>query len=194
MTLIRRCLMLMILYGVASVSQAQMPSIHWDLEQAAPYNSPEITPEPFPSVNRSDMHIVSDLVNRFKIPRSLALDIVRLANEHAVESFPTKADILAMAEIESGFRPNAKYRDCYGLMMIQKKSHLKKLRRGEDLMNPQTNMRIGTEIMKEYYEAVNHDKRAAILSLNVGVGNYMKKRYNSKYYSKFMRARSNYIN
>jgi hypothetical protein len=186
MTLIRRCLMLVILYSLATVSIAQMPSPQMDNLFVLPALE-EITLESYPSNDK----LAKGISKRSKIPTSVASTIISLAEDNAYETFPTKADILAIIEIESSFSSKSRFRDCFGLMMIQRKSHKFKLK-GRDVMNPAVNIEVGAGILHEYFLALDSNVRSAVLASNAGIGNYLKKRYNEKYYRDYRKALAHY--
>jgi soluble lytic murein transglycosylase-like protein len=181
MTLIRRCLMLVILYSLATVSIAQMPSPQMDNLFVLP------ALEAYPSNDK----LAKGISKRSKIPTSVASTIISLAEDNAYETFPTKADILAIIEIESSFSSKSRFRDCFGLMMIQRKSHKFKLK-GRDVMNPAVNIEVGAGILHEYFLALDSNVRSAVLASNAGIGNYLKKRYNEKYYRDYRKALAHY--
>jgi hypothetical protein len=133
---------------------------------------------------QEDLALVSNITTRFKLPVPVIADIVSLAAKYAFEDFPKKHDILAIIAVESSYKAKALLQGCYGLMQVQKKSHLNKIQ-GRSLYLATVNIEIGASILRQYYLLLNKDKRAAILAYNAGIGNYLKKRYKMQYYTKY---------
>ena len=124
---------------------------------------------------------------RFKLPLAYAQELVSLATQNAYEDFPKKEDLLAIAAVESSYNAKARYKGSYGLMQIEKKSHLPEIN-GRSLYNPSVNFELGASILREYYVLLDRNKKAAILAYNWGIGNYIKRRYKIKldYYLKYL--------
>lgn len=178
-----RCLMLAVLCSVAITCSAQMP--FENLSVGIKEVPVETITLPIYNPNRPLQDL---LIQKFNLSQEFASRIVRLAKQNEYPDFPKVEDILAIIEIESSYRPEAIYMGCYGLMMIQKKSHMSKLadeytngNKG-GILNPEVNISIGAKVLNEYFNILNRDKKATTLAWNSGVGNYQKKRYNIKYY------------
>jgi hypothetical protein len=134
-----------------------------------------------PATNSKLVEYISE---RFKVSEKIAADIVKFATQHAHENFPKRNDILAIIAVESHYNARALHRGCYGLMQIERKSHMKKLD-GRSLFNPNVNIEIGSDVLFQYFELLKGNKKAAILSFNSGIGNFLKKRYRMEYYRKY---------
>lgn len=182
-TLIRRCLLLVCLCGVATVSIAQIPSTPLDLD---PVVASEVSLVEYPNLDQEDNDLADSITSRFKTSKDVALKIVRLAGEYAYDVFPTKTDILTIIEMESSFKETARYGDCFGLMMIKRKYH------PEGTKGPEANIRTGAQMLNDHYLTLGSVK-AAIIAFNAGVGSYQKRRYTLKYYLKYIRLRTNYL-
>jgi hypothetical protein len=126
--------------------------------------------------------LIKYVASRFKKPEVLIEKIVLTAKKYAQPGFPTVDDIIAIIAVESTFNTNAHYRGSWGLMQIEAKSHRNKAA-GERLTSIDTNIRIGTSVLTEYYETT-HSVSGAITAYNVGIGSYLKGKRNHKYLSK----------
>jgi hypothetical protein len=124
------------------------------------------------------------IAEKFEITLRAALEIIKLATEHADEDFPKRNDILALIAVESRYNVRAKFKGCFGLMQINLKAHSKLLKRRNPL-NPSVNIEVGSATLRVYYESLGKNSKAAILSFNAGIGSYLKRRYNKEYYSKY---------
>jgi hypothetical protein len=168
-TLIRRCLLLLILCGVATVSTAQIPSIQSDQLDTIPVVLPEILYTQNTDADQENLILAEGIVEEFRIPKDLAILIVTLAEKYAYKIFPTKQDILSIIEIESSFKSSSTHKGCVGLMMINSRFNKSKLR------DPETNIKIGAAMLNEHYLLLGNI-RSAVLA------------YNSKYYKKYKEA------
>jgi hypothetical protein len=131
-----------------------------------------------------DYPVIQYISERFKISPQLATEIVKLATEFSHATFPKRNDILALIAVESSYNVNARSRGCHGLMQVEKASH-RKLIKGRNLHNPRVNIEVGSTVLHEIYEILHGNKRGSILSFNAGVGNFLKGRYESAYYTKY---------
>lgn len=95
-----------------------------------------------------------------------------------LDSFPTKADILALVWIESKFNPHAVRGENKGLLQVRNGS-----------MDPETNLGQGLDLLRSYHRLTGSAK-GAVLSFNAGIGNYRKGRYSSRYWREFQKRRS----
>jgi hypothetical protein len=132
----------------------------------------------------STENLVTFIVMKWKVPKALAIEIVQLADKYAYEDFPKRNDILAIISVESGFNPKASYHGSHGLMQIEKKSHLEKLKY-RNIFDPEVNIELGSKILNEYYNLLDKNVRSALLAYNAGIGNFKKRRYRSVYYMKY---------
>ncbi len=211
--LFRRCLLIAVI-GVAAgcASTKQMPSSPVEVQERS-FNATTLTPEsplaevvpevlsspvsPVLEVPNQDLaletpaqygNLVSYVSKRFKLSETAAQEIIALADKYATDSFPKRNDILAIIAVESSYNTRAKNRGCYGLMQIQKASHLKALK-GRSLHNPAVNIEVGAGVLTAYYDLLKENKRGAILSFNAGIGSYLKGRYETKYYLKYLKEK-----
>ena len=110
-------------------------------------------------------------------------EIISITRELAYSDFPKAADILSIIRIESGFNPEAKNKNSYGVMQVNDGSwELSK------------NMQQGTNLLREYYIRTG-SKKAAIMAYNVGIGNYFRSRLRvsqQEYLMKFNQVRGKY--
>lgn len=198
--LFRRCLLIaLISVATGCTSVKQMPSyttsvverslaVESKVEEVkhSPIMSPSIEiPEVVLESSAKEEKLVSYISTKFKVSSKTAQDVVALANKYAQDTFPKRYDILAIIAVESQFNIYALSQGCYGLMQIQRKSHLKPLK-GRSLHNPEVNVELGSQILNQYFLLLNSSKKAAILSFNVGIGNYKNKRFRSVYYEKYI--------
>lgn len=175
--------------GSKSVS-SDIPPI--EVLQVFAQSSPAVLPSSIqvvvPSDNqtpvRSDAKLVHALAERFHKPETLIQRVVAAATNSARGVFPTRDDILAIIAVESGFNPQAHYKGSFGLMQVQMASHGKAMK-GRNPHNVEDNVKVGTDILYEYYLALGCDKRAAILAYNAGIGSYLMRRYRPQYYMKY---------
>jgi hypothetical protein len=126
--------------------------------------------------------LIKFVASRFKKPEEFARRIVTVANKYARPDFPRAEDILAIIAVESTFNTNARYRGSWGLMQIEAKSHRKQYV-GESLTNVETNIRVGSEVLSQYYE-ITKSKQGAIVAYNVGIGNFLSGHKNRPYLKK----------
>ena len=110
-----------------------------------------------------------------------------LASKYADPVFPKYRDIMGVIEVESTFNPKARNGHSLGLMMIDAPSHRGKFRRAQDLYDPDLNVRLGVEYLKELYEKFG-SREAAIMAYNVGPGNYLRGMRPKVYLAKVRKA------
>jgi hypothetical protein len=138
-----------------------------------------------------DSSLVHALAERFHKPETLIQRVVNAATRFADGNFPLRNDILAIIAVESSFNPFASYNGSKGLMQIQTFSH----KRGLAHRNPyniETNIEIGTSILRQYSTMLHGNERAAVLAYNCGIGNYQHHHYKTIYYKKYL-AELNFI-
>lgn len=138
--------------------------------------------------DQTDIKLIKFVASRFKKPEWFIEKIVKAAKKYSQPDFPKTTDILAIIIVESTFNTNAHHRGSWGLMQIEAKSHRNKIQ-GESLVNVDTNIRVGTEILSEYYSTVN-SRSGAITAYNVGIGNYIAGKRNRSYLQKVNREAS----
>ena len=130
----------------------------------APKNTPEVTLNKdsmsLPVVHvpalltPEQLRLVSHLHQVWQVPRELAHRIVTATYKeaHSIGSTPTL--LLAMMAKESSFNPtvSSSY-GAVGLMQVVPRFHPEQLSTGESLENPETNIRVGAEVFREYLDA-----------------------------------------
>lgn len=101
------------------------------------------------STNKPYSGLISYLVKNWGRSEVEAEEIVvtALSEEMNNPGFPTALDILAVAQVESGFRSTIISPSGVGLMQVNHRPH--KLEKGP-LLHPQTNIKVGAEILRKY--------------------------------------------
>jgi len=114
-------------------------------------------------------------------------EITQIVKRLAYPDFPQAADVFAIIRNESSYRPNVINRsgreDSRGLMQVAKGP-----------LNIRLNIAMGVSLLREYY-MITHSRKGAVMSYNIGIGNYLKGRLKvsgNRYYSKFLLQRSVY--
>jgi hypothetical protein len=138
--------------------------------------------EPQETKDQRSAKLIKFVASRFKKPEWFIEKIVETALKYSRPDFPTADDILAIIAVESTYNTNAQHRGSWGLMQIEAKSHRAKTR-GESLKNIDTNIRVGTEVLSEYYE-ITHSRSGAIQAYNIGIGNFLAGKKAKTYLSK----------
>ncbi len=133
------------------------------------------------------------ILSKYKVDPNLALQVAKLAKKYEKPTFPKAEDILAIAGIESSFRPNAvsglKKDPALGLTQIRPGVHkLNAKRLGGDIEHQ---IEKSAEILDKYNKHLK-DKEAAIIAYNVGPGDYKKGNFNQNYINKFNNERRLY--
>lgn len=147
----------------------------------------EITiPEALPEKAEVDPNeiLAAKISNYYKKPLETVSQIVEYSKEFAHEEFPTQRDILAIIAVESSFNPEAKFQGSRGLMQVLVKTHAKRILGPFDVREQ---IRVGTEILREYYLQTGKVRDAAVMAYNVGPGAYQKGVRPDHYLSKFRR-------
>jgi soluble lytic murein transglycosylase-like protein len=109
--------------------------------------------------------------------------VLEIANRESFEDFPKAIDIISVARIESSFNPKARNKDSKGIMQVNYGSY-----------NLEKNMLSGISILREYYLKLG-SPQAAIIAYNIGIGNYLSKKFLKSghvYYNRFKTHRSLY--
>lgn len=171
-------------------------------------NTPVILTEPLPETQQDPLNVyefaiqseaedyadpktqrlIQFVASRFKKPLNIVERIVLAAQKYAKPDFPTQTDILAIIAVESSFNTTAHHNGSWGLMQIEAKSHRDKFR-GEKLTDIDTNIRVGTQILCEYYDQT-HSRSKAIMAYNVGIGNFFSGIRNHLYLGKVNREKT----
>lgn len=137
--------------------------------------------------DQQTQRLIQFVASRFKKPESLISKIVHAAQKYARPDFPKTEDILAVIAVESTFNTNAHHRGSWGLMQIEAKSHRKRYD-GEALTSIDTNVRVGSEVLNEYYASTG-SRSKAIMAYNVGIGSFLDGRRPKTYLAKVNRER-----
>ena len=122
-----------------------------------------------PTLDTSHERLAEHISRKWKIDYRLAVGYVDLAAKHQAPSgFPSKVDILAVAQVESNFRERAKdpTSPSVGLMQIHIKAHNVSKAAME---TASLNIEKGAEILKQYRAKVKSDS-AALVAYNAGPG------------------------
>lgn len=112
------------------------------------------------------------IAERYKIPLELSKDIVKVAEEHSDNVFPSKKLLLAVMAVESSYRPSITNGiGASGLMQVIPKYHREKIG-DRSILDIHVNIEVGAKILREYYELLGHRADAAILAYNAGPAAY----------------------
>ena len=103
----------------------------------------------------------AELHEKYISPPQKVLDI---ASQLEYEDFPKAKDIITIARIESGFNPKARNGVSRGIMQVN-----------HGPWDMEKSIRKGTEMLRYLYIQLGSEK-AAIMSYNIGIGNYLSKR------------------
>lgn len=133
---------------------------------------------------QTDLVLIKSVASRFKKPEPLIREIVNTAQKYSYEDFPKRNDILAIIAVESTFNTKAHHHGSWGLMQIEAKSHRGKYKSIEHLTEIETNIKIGSDLLREYYDILRSSRNSAITAYNVGIGNFLDGMRNPKYSSK----------
>jgi len=105
-----------------------------------------LTPEQLRLVDH--LHVV------WQVPLELAHRIVTATYKEAQSIGATPTLLLAMMAKESAFHPAVSNAyGAVGLMQVVPRFHPEQLSTGESLENPETNIRVGAEVFREYLDA-----------------------------------------
>ena len=121
--------------------------------------------------------------NKFNQPVDIIERIVNEIKKSVTTEFPSVEDVLSVIAVESSFSPQAKHKGSYGLMQINKSAHRNKLNR-KDILDLETNIKLGVQILQEYFLLTGKNPEGTLLAYNAGIGNYYNKRYNLDYLKK----------
>lgn len=153
-------------------------------------------PEPT-AHDREVEQLSSHISQTWKLDYSIARKYVDLAVKHEKSTgFPSRYDILAVTQVESGFRANAKdsKSPSVGLMQVNAKAH--KMPK-QTLLDPEKNIEKGAEILHEYRKKAKSDRDAFIM-YNAGPGGYAsicagKKSCTTPYSAKVQKAKAEFL-
>lgn len=129
--------------------------------------------------------LVDAISKRYDADPNFVQEVVTLARKYQKPGFPTARELLAVIAVESSFDPNAvsglSHDPAVGLMQIRPKVW------GvdpQDLKDPATNIKMGSDILHKYYRHLHHNKAAAIQAYNVGLTDYKQGVDNQEYLMK----------
>lgn len=124
--------------------------------------------------SKNDAHdaLSEKIAERYRIPLELSKDIVKVAEEHSDNVFPSKKLLLAVMAVESSYRPSiTNDHGASGLMQVIPKYHREKIG-GRSIHDIRVNVEVGAKILREYYELLGRRADAAILAYNAGPAAY----------------------
>lgn len=203
--LIRVAIIVVIMFTLAACSSMKSPSMLPETTTVTPVVKSEVvipiqTSQPIAEVPESkndftseidktikDEFLVEYVARKNRLPIDIAKRIVASATLNAYPDFPSRDDILAIAEVESSFVPKASHNGSYGIMQIERKSHLDKLK-GRNVFDIEVNMEVGSTVLHQCYTLTNNSSKGATLAYNSGIGNFLKHRYKIEYYKKYLAA------
>lgn len=112
--------------------------------------------------------------NKFGVPVDLSRRIVSSAFTEAQSTGLSPQLLLAVMERESGFQPKVRSSaGAVGLMQVMGKFHSHKLERpGMDLTHPETNIKLGALVLKEYLEKTGGNLQKALFGYSGGAKTY----------------------
>jgi soluble lytic murein transglycosylase-like protein len=130
------------------------------LAAATPVSMPDVEAQPTPEDSRLKA-LAEFLARRYKVSQSVTLDLVTIAHGAGQQLGLDPLLIIAVMAIESRFNPIAEsVAGAKGLMQVIPKYHVEKFRAfgGEQyaVFDPETNIRVGARILKEYLSRTGH--------------------------------------
>lgn len=140
---------------------------------------------------KEEDQLANFIAKKYKVDPKFALQVIQLAHKYAKSTFPKAKDILAIAEIESSFDPNAvsglRHDPAVGLLQIRPKiwGLDPGALQGENTIENQ--IATGADILHAYYRKL-HDKYAAVAAYNVGLGDFRSGNNAEGYVSKYTHA------
>jgi soluble lytic murein transglycosylase-like protein len=156
-------------------------------------------PTPISKIVKTEAERAAELtgvvLNKYKVSKNAAWEIVSHAIKHEDKVFPKAEDILAIIGIESSFNPMAKSKlkhdPAVGLMQVRPKVWgLSK----SSLITPEEQIKTGSKILKNYYVRTG-GKKDAVHAYNVGITNFkQEKKLNPTYVANYEAERKLYEN
>lgn len=145
---------------------------------------------------RADMDravMANTIMKKYKVSPKLALTVASLAQKYEKSSFPKAEDILAIAGIESSFRPHAVSKlptdPAMGLMQVRPK--VWDLDPGRLSKDVEYQIKSGAEVLHKYFKLLGNAEDA-VHAYNVGIGNFRRGKHNVEYVHKFKNERQMY--
>jgi hypothetical protein len=136
---------------------------------------------------QTDLVLIKSVASRFRKPEALIQEIVNTAQKYSYEDFPKRNDILAVIAVESTFNTKAHHHGSWGLMQIEAKSHRGKFDNIRQLTDIETNIKIGSDLLREYYSLLRFNRNSALTAYNVGIGSFEDGKRNPPYLYKVNR-------
>ena len=148
------------------------------------------------SAQRAEMDramLATKIMKKYSVAPKLAQTVATLAKKYEKSSFPKAEDILAIAGIESSFRPhvvsNLKSDPAMGLMQVRPGVwDLSPSRLSNDL---EYQIKSGADILHKYYKLLGNADDA-VHAYNVGLGNFRRGKHNIKYVHKYNNEKQMY--
>lgn len=117
-------------------------------------------------LTREQSALIDHLSNKYAQPVEITERVVRAAYKEGEQRELSPLLILAIVEKESSFRHEVvNSYGAMGLMQVVPRYHREKLTEGqgtEQLLNPETNIRVGSQILSEYLGAKKGNLQAAL--------------------------------
>lgn len=127
-------------------------------------------PQPFNLVNSIDNSVTRIIMKYGKQPINVAQKHTQLIFENAKKHNVDPFLILSIMFVESTFKEQARSNaNAIGLMQVIYRWHKEKVESAEHLYNPEINVQVGTQIIKEYIERSKTEKEA-LLRYNGSLG------------------------
>ena len=124
--------------------------------------------------------LIQHIAEEYSIDPTRANTILSKVSGLVDAKFPRKTDVLAIIAIESRFKSRARSsHGAKGLMQVLYKN----------TTTDWDNISAGVALLREYRKRLGSEV-AAIHAYNVGIGNYLKGRRVSRYYSKYVVAKN----
>lgn len=148
--------------------------------------------QPKPQLSEKEQKAVEQITQRYGADPSFVAEVIQLVKKYQKPGFPTARDLMAIIAVESEFDPEAvsglRHDPAVGLMQV---------RPGvwgmdaETLKDPETAIKVGSDILHKYYRHLHGDKEAALQAYNVGLTNYQQGEENPHYVEKYQKRMKN---
>jgi hypothetical protein len=178
------------------VEPTQIVSTNYNLHPYTSYNKyvnwkqNQSTTHPFVVFQQERQNLLNNyaeqIIATYKIPPTLAHQIVDYAYKHRRTTFPQTRDIIAIVGIESSFKPRAKSSlttdPAIGLMQIRSNVWRIPL---HDLYNIEKNVFHGADILEQYYRELGNRRENAVQAYNIGITAFREGGTNLAYLHKY---------
>lgn len=170
---------LVALFGGQVIRLHQAPS-----EPAAPAGISQSVDKPIEGITRTVVlePVTVDNVQAAAEPGITVPEYIVEITERVGQAYSISPELLqAIAWRESRFQTDAVNASgtCFGLMQISKKWHSRRLAKGEDILDPEANIRIAAEYLAELFE--RYKEPALVLMIYNGDSRAFKEGYISRY-------------